>query len=128
MSIGTMHTRIGFREAVAVICRACNVSQQLFHRLVKVFVVAVRDRQFVLAVWQPPGVELFKAVTFDVFGRALFAAHELAVVLDTQRQKNRGGLGIVASGLRLPRSRPRRFFVGSDLDAAMAKVSVQGAL
>ena len=44
MPVGAVHTRIAFREAVAVIGLACDLSQQFLHRLVKVFVVAVGNR------------------------------------------------------------------------------------
>ena len=122
MPVGVVHVCIAFREAVAVVRLARYISQQFLHGLVKVFLAVVGHLQFVLAVRPPLGVVLFKAIALNVFRRTLLAAHELAVVLDTQRQKNRGGLGIAASGRRLTRSRPRRFFVGADLDVAMTKI------
>jgi hypothetical protein len=45
MPVGAVHACIAFQEAVAVIRLACNFSQQFFHRLVKVFVVAVGNRR-----------------------------------------------------------------------------------
>lgn len=39
MPVNVVHARIAFREAVAVVRLACDVYQQFFHRLVKVFVV-----------------------------------------------------------------------------------------
>ena len=71
---------------------------------------------------------LFEQIAHDILLRALLAAHELAIVFDSEPQQNGGGLD-TAAGLSLA-AWPRliRLFVRADLNPAVAQIAVQCTL
>lgn len=98
MAVMAFHAGIALREAVTVIRVAGDVAEQLVHGFIKVFVALIGHLQLILAVRSPRDVEFFEVKALDVFYRALFTAHELAVVLDAQGQQDGGDLRRIGFG------------------------------
>ena len=106
---------------MAIVGIAGNVAQQLVHSFVQFFVAAVRHLQLIFAVRPPLDVVFVEVEILNVLYRAFLAAHELAVVLDPQRQQDDGDLGRAGVGAAVLQRGclSRRLLVGADRYAAM---------